>query len=268
MEEKIQPHTTRQPAASSSAPAGRTINREPINLWNLWLAIRKRIWSVLCATLIGACIAADFTYFMIPAQYTSSSLMLVLTKETTLQSVADLQLGTSLTGDYTILIQSRPVLEQVIENLGLNMGYQTLKGMTTVTNQSGTRILEISVQDTDPKRAKAIVDELSNVSAAYIGDKMEITPPKIIEEGNVPTQKTSPNNRRNTLYGAAIGLLAALAIIALNEILNDTLNNEEDVTRYLGLVTLAIVPEKPEESGQNHRRHHSRRRKKRKEERA
>ena len=41
----------------------------------------------------------------------------------------------------------------------------------------------MSVSDTDPVRAKAIVDEIAKASSDYIGDIMEMIPPKIIEEG-------------------------------------------------------------------------------------
>ena len=59
--------------------------------------------------------------------YSSTSSILVLSKETTLTSLADLQLGASLTSDYTVLITSTPVLEQVISNLDLDMKAEDLK---------------------------------------------------------------------------------------------------------------------------------------------
>src|SRR5699024_505282 len=109
--------------------------------------------------------------FMEPV-YTSSSTMLVLTKETTLASVADLQLGSQLTKDYSVLINSRPVMQEVVDNLGLDMDYKALRESVTVTNPEDTRILQLSVTNSDPETAKAIVDELASVSSQYIGDKM------------------------------------------------------------------------------------------------
>lgn len=246
MEENTQYGVKRAAAAGSQVRGGQ--QAYTIDLYQLWMAIIKRFWNVVCAVLIGACIAADITFFLIPATYTSSSMMLVLTKETTLQSIADLQIGTQLTNDYKILIQSRPVLEKVIENLNLDLDYQSLRGMITVTNQDDTRILQLDVVTTDPVMSKKIVDELANVSSAYIGDKMEITAPKVIEEGEIPTQKTSPSITRNTVIGALIGLLAAIAFITVEELMDDTLVTEEDVSQYLGLVTLSVIPERADEA--------------------
>ncbi len=215
-----------------------------IDLYQIWLAIRRRFWMIVFIGLLGASIAAGITVFLIPAEYTSSSMMLVLTKETTLQSIADLQIGTSLTNDYKILIQSRPVLEQVIKDLNLDTDYRSLREQLTVTNQEDTRILQIDVKDTDPRMAKKIVDDLSKVASAYIGDKMEITAPKIIENGELPTRKTSPSTGRNVVIGFLIGALVAAAAVIINELMNDTISTEDDVEQYLGLITLASLPEK------------------------
>ena len=60
-------------------------------------------------------------------QYTSTAMVYILSKETTLTSLADLQIGSQLTKDYKIIVTSRPVLEDVIEGLELNTTYKDLK---------------------------------------------------------------------------------------------------------------------------------------------
>lgn len=259
--------TTQYNIRHAGTPANRTQpnQAETIDLYEMWLAIMRHFWSVVCAVLVGACIAADITFFLIPSTYTSSALMLVQTKESTEQTNQDLQADTSLTNDYQILIYSRPVLEKVIKNLKLDMDYASLRSMVSVTKYDDTRILDLSVVTTDPELSAEIVNELSDVSADYISDKMDITPPKIVEEGEVPTQRTSPSMKRNTVIGALIGLLAAVAVIVIREMIDDTLTTEEDVERYLGLVTLAVVPEKENGSEQKHSKRRKKHRSKRSE---
>ena len=46
--------------------------------------------------LLFGCIACAYAGFFVKPLYTSSSMMLVLTKETTLSSLADLQIGSQL----------------------------------------------------------------------------------------------------------------------------------------------------------------------------
>jgi len=216
---------------------------DTIDLGRLFFAVRKRIWLILVVGLLGACAAAGYTKFFVTSTYTSTSTMLVLTKETTLASLADLQLGSQLTKDYTVLINSRPVLEQVIENLDLDMDYKTLRGSITIDNPVDTRILTLSVVQSDPEMAKAVVDELAKVSSAYIGDKMEVTPPKIIEDGEFPFYKTSPNMSKNVLVGFLLGAVLIMGVIVVLELLDDTVKNEDDIDYYLGIPTLAVVPD-------------------------
>lgn len=233
------------PVQNAEMPAtGWDDSTTEIDLYDVWTAIRRRFWSVVLTALVGASIAAAATAFVLPTTYTSSSLMLVLTKETTLESLADFQVGTSLTNDYKILIQSRPVLEDVINNLGLDTTYEKLKNEVTVTNQDDSRILQIDVEDEDPQMARRIVDELASVSSDYIGNQMEITAPKIIERGELPTQKTSPSMSRNVAVGFLVGLLLAIAVVVIDQMRNDAIVTEDDVERYLGLITYANIPER------------------------
>lgn len=163
--------------------------------------------------------------------------------------MADLQLGTQLASDYQVFIKSTPVMEQVIENLDLNMSAGGLKNSISIANPSGTRILNISVTSTNPELAKKIVDELTSVSSEYIGDKMEVIPPKIVEEGQMPTYKDGPNVKRNALLGLLAGLAISAGIVCLFAMLNDSIKTEDDIARYLGISTLATIPDRKDYIG-------------------
>ena len=211
-----------------------------IDLLEIFYALKKKILLVLMVALVGGCIAAAYTQFLMTPIYSSTSSILVLSKETTLTSLADLQLGASLTSDYTVLITSTPVMEQVISDLDLDMTAEQLKGSVSINNPTDTRILEITVNNTDSKMAKKIVDEIANVSSSYIGDKMEVIPPKIIEVGKIATVRTSPSVKKN----AALGFLACAAIVVVYAVMDDTIKTEEDIEKYLGVSVLAKVPDR------------------------
>ena len=215
-----------------------------IDLLQLWNAVRHRIWLVLLAGFIVADIAFAITKFLITPMYSSSATMLVVTKETTLSSLADLQLGSQLTNDYEILISSRPVLQEAIEELGLEISYKRLRDMITISNPNDSRMLIISTLQADPELAKNVVDTVAEISSEYIAEKMEVTAPKIIEEGEVPIFQSSPNLLRNTAIGGMLGILAAVFLICVAVILNDSIQTEDDIERYLQLPVLAVVPDK------------------------
>lgn len=215
-----------------------------IDLRELFFALKKRILIILAAFLAGAALAGAYTQFFITPMYSSTAKILVLSKETTLTSLADLQLGAQLANDYSVLLTSRPVLQETIDNLGLNMGYGTLRSNISVVNPSDTRILNITVRDADPERAKTIVNELADVSSDYIGEQMEVVPPKVIEEGVVPSAPVSPDKMRNIILGALAGLVIAAGVIVVRTIMNDTIKSEDDIERYLGIPTLAAIPDR------------------------
>ena len=75
-----------------------------IDLRELYYALKKRVLVILAAVLAGAVIAGAATKLFITPVYSATATMLVLTKETTLSSLADLQIGSQLTKDYNILI--------------------------------------------------------------------------------------------------------------------------------------------------------------------
>ena len=217
---------------------------DEIDLLEIFYALKKKLLLIIATGLLAGCISGVFTQVAITPVYTSMSSLLVLSKETTLTSLADIQLGTSLTNDYRVLIESTPVLEQVIENLDLDMTADALRGSITIDNPTDSRILEISVVNTDPEMAKEIVDELANVSSVFIGDKMEVIPPKIIEVGKIPTVRSAPSVKKNAVLGLMFGAVVCAAIITVFTIMDDTLKTEEDVTKYLGISVLASVPDR------------------------
>lgn len=219
-------------------------NELEIDLRELLFIIRRKLWIVILSAVLFGAAALFGTKFLIAPQYTSSSSLLVLTKETTLSSLADLQMGSQLTNDYRVLILSRPVLQKVVDNLELEYDYKRLKSKVSISNPSDTRILIISVEDEDPKQACTIVDELAEVSSAYIGDKMEVIPPKIIESGEVDEDPTSPNILKNTAVGIFLGLVISIGVIVIIAILDDTIKSEEDIEKYLNVTNLASIPDR------------------------
>ena len=214
-----------------------------IDLLELLFEFKKRAWVIILAAVLGCLGAGAYSRLILTPVYTSTAMIYVLSKETTLTSLADLQIGSQLTKDYSVMITSRPVLEQVIKNQGLNMTYGQLKARIRISNPADTRILNMTVSDTDPVRAKAIADEVANASSDYIGDIMEMVPPKIIEQGVVPAAPASPSIKKNAALGGLACIAAACGVITLKVIMNDTIRSEEDVGKYLGMSVLASVPD-------------------------
>ncbi len=217
-----------------------------IDLVKLFAEVCRHWIIVLVTVLIGGLAGGIISKYIMTPQYTSKAVVFILTKETTLTSLADLQVGSQLTNDYKVVVTSRTVLEDTIADLGIQglYNYKQLRNVLAVENPQNTRILEISATVPSPVLAKMIVDAVANNSAEYIADTMEITPPKIIESGEVPVAPSKPSVMRNTMVGALIGLVLSLAYITALYLLNDSVKTADDVEKYLGLTVLGTLPDR------------------------
>lgn len=218
-----------------------------IDLVQLFFAFKRHIVSILAAGFLGCLVGFAFSKLVLTPMYTSTSMIYVMSKETTITSLTDLQIGAQLTQDYKVLVTNRTVMEKVIEDLSLDMNYKTLRGKITINNPQNTRILNLSVLDADPQRAKEIADEVAECASEYIADIMEQDPPKIIEYGEVPTEKTSPRNGRNALLAGLLAALAVMGLITLDVVMNDTIKTEDDVQNHFGVNVLAVIPLREDE---------------------
>ena len=227
-----------------------------IDLKDLVLEILSFWKWVLFALIIGAVTAYCISRFVMVPQYESTSQFYVLSKSMSITSLADIQTGTSLTNDYMVIVEGRPVLEQVIENLGLDETYSSLKKKVTLNNPSNSRILEITVRDANPSMAKKIADEIARVSVAFIQQKMD-------QKGYSDGEPVSPNIMKNTAVGGILGMFLAIAVIVVAYLFNDTIMNADDVQRKLGLNVLGTLPlEEAEYDGEKERKRKRRKKKK------
>lgn len=222
-----------------------------IDLWEIFYALRIKWWAILLALIVGSALAIAYSKMILVPKYTSTSMVYILSKETTLTSLADLQIGSQLTKDYKVVVTSRPVLQEVIDTLKLDMTYEELSGTLVLNNPADTRILSISIEDPDPVRAKAIVDQVAKISSKHISEIMELVPPKIIEEGIVSSKKSSPHVSKNALLGGMLAMVVVCGVIVMQVIMNDTIRSEDDIEKYLKLSTLAAIPEREERRRSN-----------------
>ena len=213
-----------------------------IDLRELLAVLLSQWLLILVVTVLGGGIAFGVSHYMIVPQYESTAQLYVLSKSTSITSLADIQTGTSLTNDYMVVVEGRPVLEQVIVNLSLNESYHSLKSKVTLNNPSNSRILEITVRDENPAMAKKIADEIADVGSTFIAAKMVQDAPMIIQKGYADGQPVSPNIIKNTLIGAVLGAFLAMAIIVISYLFNDTIMTAEDVEKKLGLNVLGTLP--------------------------
>ena len=214
-----------------------------IDLKEIFGVLWNKAWLILLCGIIAGAVGFFCSFFMITPQYQSTTKVYILSKQNEGNvTYTDLQMGTQLTKDYKVLITSRDVLEEVIVNCELDEKYQSLAGRVTVENISDTRLIAITVEDPDPAMAQTLANEIRDVAADHIKDVMDIEAVNVAEEANLPENPSSPSVMKWTVLGIMAGICLCAGVILLQFLLDDTIKTSEDVERYLGLSTLAMIP--------------------------
>lgn len=219
-----------------------------IDLREVFIILLSRMWLIALAGILTAVIGFALSAFLIAPTYESTSKIYILNKqqENTV-TYSDVQLGTQLTKDYAQLITSRLVLEKVIEELNLaeineEMDYEAMLEKVEVTTPTDTRILSITVTDTDPVMAMNIANSVREAAAVHIKNVMDIEAVNVVETANLPMEKAGPSILKWTFIGGCIGAFLVIAVVLVLFFLDDTIKTSDDVEKYLGLSTLALIP--------------------------
>ena len=134
------------------------------------------------------------------------------------------------------------VHEEVISNLNLPYSYKQMQQMLTVANDTGTRMLDITVTSPSPQEAMKIANEYAKVASQYIAETRSTDKPNIMSVALMPTNPVSPNKTRNVMLGALLGFALGAGFVTFRLITDDTYKTAEDIRKYTGFATLAVVP--------------------------
>ncbi len=215
-----------------------------IDLREICLLLFSRLWLIILTAIFTGAAAFGISVFLIQPTYDSTTKIYILNKqEENTVTYSDVQLGTQLTKDYAQLITSRLVLEKVIQELQLkDMDYEGMLRKVSVETPTDTRILSITVSDADPVMAMEIANSIRESAAQHIKNVMDIEAVNVAETANLPTQKASPSVMKWVAGGSAAGAFLVVAVLLLVYFLDDTIKTSDDVEKYLGLSTLALIP--------------------------
>ena len=202
-----------------------------------------KVWIILASGLGAGILALVISAFVLTPQY-----------ESTTKVYSDAQLATQLTKDYKELITCRYVLETVIEMCELEDDYEELYERVEVQNTTDTRIISITIKDPSPTQAKYIADSIRDVASKHIKAVMDIEAVNVVDEANLPIEPSEPSILKWTVIGTFLGCFVCACVIIVVFLLDDTIKTADDVEKYLGLSTLALIPLKQQEKPSKRKR--------------
>jgi len=214
-----------------------------IDLVELFGVILHNLWIIIVSGVIVGSIALLASKFLLTPKFESVTKIYIISKSNS-ESVTytDLQVGSTLTKDYRELVKSRPVLDEVITETGIETEAAALANQIDVEVPQDTRIVSITVTDEDPYMARDIANSVRIAAAKHIQNVMDTEAVNVVEEANLPTSKSSPNVMKNTAIGYIAGIVLAMAIIIIIYIMDDTIKTPDDVEKFLGVSVLGTIP--------------------------
>lgn len=212
------------------------------------LYLLRKLWSkkffiVFVGLLVGTITLLGSVFFIKP-KYTSTTRIYVVSRSSdTSLTNQDLQAGSYLVNDYKEVITSSEVLSSVIDQEKLSMSTGELSKEIAVTIPTDTRVISISVTDTDAQRACDIANTVREVAAEKIKAVTKVDDVTTLESATKPSHPSSPNVKKNAAIGALAGVFLAVVGILVAEVLDDRVRRPEDVEEVLGMTLLGVVPD-------------------------
>lgn len=221
-------------------------NTLEIDVLQLFRSLWKRKLVILLVAIITSSVAFAYSAFVIKPEFTSTTRIYVVNRDQGEKSGLtnqDLQAGTYLVKDYREIILSQDVLEEVVSDLKLDLTPKGLANKIKVTVPVDTRIVSISVKDKQPEEASRIANSLREVAAEKIVAVTRVSDVTTLEEARPATTPSSPNVRRNTLFGFLGGAVVTVIAVLLIELLDTRVKRPEDVEDVLQIPLLGLVPD-------------------------
>lgn len=215
-------------------------------------ALRRWFLLLILCPVVAAAAAAYISYQLAPV-YQSQVSLLVRPVEPLVGDPNTAALTTDqITATYATLMTERPLLQQVMTDLNLVGSAGDLSKDVNVTPRSGTTLIDVTVNDTQPDRAAAIGNTLVR---DFIADEKQIQQ----QESSAPNSRTadnfivvspaiaatapvSPNKKANVGIAFGVGLLLALAIVLGIEFFDKTVRGDQELHDRTGLLPLSHVP--------------------------
>ena len=218
---------------------------ETIDLREYFAIIKKRFWIIAIITVVAMVVSGVISFFMLSPVYEAKSTLIVNTEkneETQMITGDQFSVSQKLAVTYGEIIKSRAVLESVISNLKLDSEYEDLVEKITVSPVKDTQIISISVQDTNPKKARDIANEIPKVFKKEVQRITKANDLQVIDKAILPQGAIKPNKMMNVAIAAVLGMMIGLFIVFLLEYLDNKIKTVQDVEKHLGLSVIGVIP--------------------------
>ncbi|MCM3574415.1 Wzz/FepE/Etk N-terminal domain-containing protein [Mesobacillus subterraneus] len=218
---------------------------ETISLKELLQTLKKRLSLIAVITLLAVTVSGIISFFFLTPIYQASTQLLVnqSKNEQSMYSVGEVQTNLQLINTYNVIIKSPAILDLVIDELNLDMTTAQLNGKISVQSEQNSQVVNIAVQDADANQAANVANKIAEVFTREITNIMKVDNVSILAKAAVVDNQSpiKPQPLLNIAIAMVVGLMAGVGLAFLLEYLDNTIKNEQDVEKTLGLPLLGVI---------------------------
>ncbi len=216
--------------------------KEKFDLVKLLNILKKNIKLLLILLAICLVVSAALTFFVMPDKYTASTQILVNMKKSSSDlAFQNVQSSLQSVNTYTEIIKSPRILDKVSREFDGQYSTAELNSFLKVTNQTNSQIITVSVTTGNKSESDKIVNKISKVFAHDMPKIMSVDNVTILSSAHDNAVKVSPIVSVNLVISIIVGIVLAILIIFLKELLDKRIKTEEDVESQLGLPILGSI---------------------------
>ena len=181
---------------------------EEIDLVQLFNYFKAKWFYILFAASLAFCVSSIYVNQFRQLEYTSYT-KIILNQASSSETISssDINLNQSLVPDYTEIIKSKLVLNQVIDLLDLDLEYEDLVDMISVTGIKDTSVIKISVTHVDPNLACDIASTIANVFMKEVGDIYKLDNISVLDESEVSLKSSSTSALKIIAIAIVVGVI-------------------------------------------------------------
>lgn len=220
-------------------------DEETIDLMELARLLWAHAVQIVAAAVAAALICLLVCMFALTPKYQASINMIVNTRQDNSSTFTsdNFNSAKNLISTYAVIIKGNTVLNEVIDKLDLDMTYTELYKMVDVADVDSTQIMQITVTDTDAERAGEIAQTIADIVPDVLVEKVEAGSCKAVSDVIIDPNKVFPQTKKYVVLAGLLGAVVVCGVLVLAHLLHDTIVDDEDVQKKLGLPVLGLIPE-------------------------
>lgn len=225
---------------------------EGIDMRRIGSMIKQKLFWVLTYIITPVILMFLYITFLATPIYQKSTQILVSQSEESQRSHLDvqtIQADLQLINTYSTIILSPRILIQVQENLNLNYTLDELSNMIEVRNANNSQVIDLVVNNSDPRAAEEIADLTAKVFAEEISEIMRVDNVTILTEAQYSGtgQPIRPQRVVMMVLSLFVGICLAFAYIFIKLILQKTFVDTDELEKMLDMPLLGGISSFPEE---------------------